>query len=425
VSEEPEKDLQFIWHPFTHLKYAERPLNIISSAGAYYFDEDGNRYLDAIASWWVNLHGHSHPYIAGKVAEQLKLNAHSIFSGFTHPQAIHLAERLIKILPGEMGKIFFSDDGSTAVEVAVKMAIQYFHNKGEARTRLIALENSYHGDTFGGMSLAARNAFNNAFTELLFDVVHLPLPQKENRTNCLKILKDEITKGNVAGFIYEPLIQGAGGMQMYDAEVLNELLAECKAAGVICIADEVMTGFGRTGKMFASEYVQEKPDIICLSKGITGGVMPLGVTACADFIHEAYIVDDKMKTFFHGHSYTGNPLACSAANASLDLFEKESTLQKIRTISNAHIEFKNKVAAHKNLKEVRCLGTIIAFELKTGQESGYLHPAAEKISTFFIQQKIIIRPLGNIFYILPPYCISLEDLEYIYSKVEEFLNSEA
>jgi adenosylmethionine-8-amino-7-oxononanoate aminotransferase len=417
-----EKDLHFVWHPFTHLKYAETAINIVRSEGSYYFDEDGNKYIDGISSWWVNLHGHSHPYIAKKVYEQLSTNAHSIFSGFTHPAAIELAERLLNHLPDNLVKVFYSDNGSTAVEVALKMALQYWHNQGKAKTSIIAFENAYHGDTFGSMSVGARNAFNNAFSPLLFDVLRLPVPDKENIDAVKQTLLNHIKAGNVCAFIFEPLVLGAGGsMQMYDAALLDELLAICKQHNVITIADEVMTGFGRTGKFFATDYLNNKPNIICLSKGITGGVMPLGVTACAQFIYDAYISDDKYKTFFHGHSYTANPTACAAALASMDLMEKHETWNNIQQIAASHASFKEKIKTHPNIISLRNLGTIIAIEIKTPEESGYLNNLAEKISAYFIQKGILLRPLGNVLYILPPYCISKTDLTYIYTCIENFL----
>jgi adenosylmethionine-8-amino-7-oxononanoate aminotransferase len=422
VSPWQEKDLHFVWHPFTHLKYAETPINIVRSEGSYYFDEQGNKYIDGISSWWVNLHGHSHPYIAKKVYEQLSTNAHSIFSGFTHPTAIELAERLLHHLPKNLAKVFYSDNGSTAVEVALKMTLQYWHNQGKAKTNIIAFENAYHGDTFGSMSVGARNAFNNAFSPLLFDVLRLPVPDKENIDAVKQTLHNHIKAGNVCAFIFEPLVLGAGGsMQMYDAALLDELLAICKQHNVITVVDEVMTGFGRTGKFFATDYLSNKPDIICLSKGITGGVMPLGVTACAQFIYDAYISDDKHKTFFHGHSYTANPTACAAALASMDLMEKHETWNNIQQIAVSHATFKEKIKTHPNIISVRTLGTIIAIEIKTPEESGYLNNLAEKISAYFIQKGILLRPLGNVLYILPPYCISQTDLTYIYTCIETFL----
>jgi len=417
-------DEKNIWHPFTHLKYAETSVNIIRSDGSYYFDENGNKYIDAISSWWVNLHGHSHPYIAEKIFEQLKTNAHSIFSGFTHPGAIELSERLLKHLPDNFSKLFFSDDGSTSVEVALKMALQYWSNKNEVRTKIIAFENAYHGDTFGSMSVGARNVFTNAFSPLLFDVLRLPIPNSNNINEVKEKLNQYIKSENIAAFIFEPLILGAGGMQMYEAKYLDELISVCKLQKVICIADEVMTGFGRTGKFFAIDYLYNKPDLICLSKGITGGVMPLGVTVCAQFIYDAYVSEDKSKTFFHGHSYTANPTACAAAIASMDLMESKKTFDNINQISALHLQFKEKIKSNKNVLEVRNIGTIVALEIKTPEQSGYMNSLSEKISSWFFKKGILLRPLGNVLYILPPYCISNEDLNYIYITIEEFLNKE-
>jgi adenosylmethionine---8-amino-7-oxononanoate aminotransferase len=420
-----KKDLQYVWHPFTHLKYAETPINIIRSEGSYYFDENGNKYIDGISSWWVNLHGHSHPYIAKKVYEQLSTNAHSIFSGFTHPQAIELSERLLQHLPKNFSKVFFSDNGSTSVEVALKMALQFWHNQNKAKTKIIAFENAYHGDTFGSMSVGERNVFTSAFSPLLFDVLRLPVPTKENIDEVKQQLNQFIQSEKAGAFVFEPLILGAGGsMQMYEASLLDELILLCKQHKVITIADEVMTGFYRTGKFFATDYLENKPDIICLSKGITGGVMPLGVTVCAQFIYDAYISEDKHKTFFHGHSYTANPAACAAALASMDLLEGKETIKNIQQITLSHESFKEKIKVHPKILAIRNLGTIIAIEIKTPEEGGYLSNLAEKISSYFIQRGILLRPLGNVLYILPPYCISQNDLTYIYTCIETFLNKE-
>ncbi len=420
-----KKDADYVWHPFTHLKYAETPINIVRSEGSYYFDEQGNKYIDGISSWWVNLHGHSHPYIAKKVFEQLSTNAHSIFSGFTHLGAIQLAERLLKHLPTNFSKVFFSDNGSTSVEVALKMSLQFWHNQNKLRTKIIAFENAYHGDTFGSMSVSERNVFTSAFSPLLFEVLRLPVPTKQNFEEVKQTLHSFIKTENACAFIFEPLILGASGsMQIYNAGFLDELVSICKHHKVITIADEVMTGFYRTGKFFAIDYLSNKPDIICLSKGITGGVMPLGVTCCAQFIYDAYISADKHKTFFHGHSYTANPTACAAALASMDLLERDETLKNIQQIDASHAVFKAKIKSHKNILSVRNLGTIIAIEIKTPQKSDYLNNLAEKISSYFIQRGILLRPLGNVLYILPPYCISQSDLNYIYTCIEIFLNTE-
>jgi adenosylmethionine---8-amino-7-oxononanoate aminotransferase len=417
----PGKDKDLVWHPFTHLKFAGEHICIEKAEGAYYFDEKGNRYIDAISSWWVNLHGHSHPYINKKIAEQLQRFEHSIFSGFTHKPAVELAERLLKHLSGNQSKIFYSDNGSTAVEVALKMTLQFWDNKGESKPLFIAFENAYHGDTFGGMSVGERNVFNNAFNSLLFDVVHVPLPNANNIDELIPQLQSLFTNHSVAGFIFEPLVQGAAGMLMYEAKYLDQLIGLCRENKVITIADEVMTGFGRTGKFFASEYLQNKPDIICLSKGITGGYMPLGVTSCAQFIYDAFVSDNKEKTFYHGHSYTGNPTACAAALASLDLMEEKETWFNIERISKKHSEFLTKLKDHEGIKDIRQTGTILAIELNTEEHTHYLNNAAEKISDFFLKQGILLRPLGNVFYILPPYCISDTDLDLIYSKIETFL----
>ena len=409
-----------IWPPFTHLKFAENPVNIVSSSGSYYFDEYGNKYIDAISSWWVNIHGHSHPYIAQKIYEQAKDNAHSIFSGFTHPQANKLANRILKHLPGNFSKVFFSDDGSTSVEVALKMSIQFFKNKGQNRNKIIAFENGYHGDTFGSMSLSARNVFNLAFHDLLFDVVFIPVPDKKNFQSILNFLNNEINLEEVAAFIFEPLVQGAGGMVMYDGKLLDQLILKMKSAQIICIADEVMTGFGRTGKMFACEWLMQEPDIMCLSKGLTGGFLPLGLSVCKQFIYDGFISEDKTHTFFHGHSYTANPISCAAANASLDLFESEQTIEKIGFIYESHLQFKNSMQNIISEWEIRVCGTIIAFEYKQ-EKREYLANKGAEICLQLFQNGIIIRPLGNVFYLLPPYCISKEDLHYIYSKITGLL----
>ncbi len=417
-----ERDKIVIWHPFTQLKNAPLPIFIVRGEGSYFFDDQGKRYIDAIASWWVNIHGHCHPYLTRKITEQLQTLEHTLFSGFTHEPGVQLAERLLKRLPSNQSKIFYSDDGSTAVEVALKMAFQFWSNQSITKTKIIAFENGYHGDTFGGMSVGARNVFNLPFSKLLFDVIHISLPIIGKEQNCLSEMQNALQYDDVAAFIFEPLVQGAGGMVMYSEKILDELIKQCNAKNVITIADEVMTGFARTGKFFASDYLENKPDIICMSKGLTGGVMPLGATSCSQFIYDAYISDDKMKTFFHGHSYTANPTACSAALASMDLFDNKEIFENIDRISKHHNFFLQKIKFHKSLIEVRQIGTIIAFEIKTNEQTHYLNSMAEQVSDFFIKKGIILRPLGNIIYVLPPYCISNEDLRYIYSAIEEFLN---
>src|SRR5882724_6481460 len=329
-----ERDKKVVWHPFTAQKYMADPLPIVKAEGTCLIDANGKRYIDAISSWWVTLHGHGNPYIAEKLYEQAKTLEQVIFAGFTHEPAVRLAERLLEILPAAFSRIFYSDNGSTSTEVAVKMAIQYWWNKGDdTRNKILAFNNSYHGDTFGAMSVSDRSVFTLAFHNKLFEVIFIDAPHGDEH------LQPKIPVSEVACFIYEPLVQGAGGMKMYDAAGLNSLLKELHANDIICIADEVMTGFGRTGKLFASEYVEEKPDIICLSKGLTGGTMPLGVTACSDKIYEAFVYEDKMKTFFHGHSFTANPLGCTAALASLDLLQADDCKLQIEMIVRKNKEF--------------------------------------------------------------------------------------
>ncbi|MXV52212.1 adenosylmethionine--8-amino-7-oxononanoate transaminase [Pedobacter sp. HMF7647] len=414
-----ERDRAVIWHPYTQMKTALPVVPIIRGEGAYLFDEDGKRYIDAVSSWWVTLHGHSHPYIAQKIAEQLTTLEHVIFAGFTHPVAIELAEKLLQILPADQSKVFYSDNGSTAVEVALKMCLQYWSNQGQTKTKIIAFKNSYHGDTFGAMAVSARSAFTEPFEKLLFEVEYIDTPNAEN----ISSLKSQILGlQDVAAFIFEPLVQGSGGMLMYEAEYLDELLLFCKENGILTIADEVMTGFGRTGKLFASDYLVNKADIFCLSKGLTGGTMALGVTTATGQIFDAFLSDDRLKTLFHGHSFTANPIACTAALASLELTLKAETSDNMNRIKQSHNHFLERIKSHPKLKAVRQTGTIIAFEWNTGETTSYFSDLRDKLYTFFLDNGIILRPLGNIIYILPPFCISNDDLNYIYSKIEEALD---
>jgi adenosylmethionine-8-amino-7-oxononanoate aminotransferase len=423
------RDKQVIWHPYTPQKYMPDPIPIIKGEGSYLVDADGQRYLDAISSWWVTIHGHAHPYIAEKLYEQAKTLEQVIFAGFTHEPAVRLAERLLEVLPGSFSRVFYSDNGSTATEVALKMALQYWWNNGEQkRNKVLAFNNSYHGDTFGAMSVSQRSIFTKAFDEKLFEVVFVDAPG-EGRQSAIGSRESEI--GNresgipwdeVACIIYEPLVQGAGGMLMYDAEGLNALLKKCHAEGVICIADEVMTGFGRTGKLFASAYMEEQPDIICLSKGLTGGTMALGVTACTHRIYEAFLQEDAMKTFFHGHSFTANPLACAASLASLDLLEKESCLNNIERIGRQHRAFAASLANNfpASTKNIRTLGTLFAFELVQGKDE-YLNNIGKEITKKALAKGVYLRPLGNTIYLMPPYCFTEEELNKVYGVIREIL----
>lgn len=412
-----ERDRQYVWHPFTPQKSMTNPLPVAKAQGTIIWDENGNSYIDAISSWWVTLHGHGHPYIAEKIYQQALKLEQVIFAGFTHEPAVLLAERLIEFLPGNFSKVFYSDNGSTSTEVAIKMALQYWWNiegKQTIRKKVIAFTNSYHGDTFGSMSVSDRGVFTLAFHDFLFEVIFIDIPTKENIGEIKAIIHKNAD--SIAAFIYEPLVQGAGGMHMYDPYLMNELLNTVKLLDIICIADEVMTGFGRTGKFFASEYMHKKPDIICLSKGLTGGTMAMGVTACTDKIYTAFLQDDKLKTFFHGHSFTANPIACSAANASLDLLLQDSTINRIEWLCNAIESGKHELMlkpVSDDIKNLRSLGTILAFELNSGKDE-YLNEISEVITKKCIAKGVYLRPLGNTVYIMPPYCITEEELQQVF-----------
>jgi len=421
------RDRKVIWHPFTPQKNMSSPIAITHGKGTLLFDEQNNSYIDAISSWWVTLHGHAHPYIAEKLYQQALQLEQVIFAGFTHEPAVALAERLLQILPANFSKIFYSDNGSTSTEVAIKMAIQYWWNQQPvtsnqlpvARTKVLAFTNAYHGDTFGAMSVSDRSVFTLAFHELLFEVIFIDVPDEHNIENIKSIIEQQ--HQNIAAFIYEPLVQGAGGIKMYEARWMNELLRFVQSKNIICIADEVMTGFGRTGKLFASELMQCKPDIICLSKGLTGGTMALGVTACSNKIYEVYVQDDKLKTFFHGHSFTANPLACTAALASLDLLLQKECLQKIEWIAQQHKGFIQQLQDKKNIKNIRCLGTIVAFEITEGNDE-YLNDISNVITQQCLQEGIYLRPLGNTVYIMPPYCITAEELYKVYTVINKLIS---
>lgn len=414
------RDAQVIWHPYTQMKNPLPHIPIVRGEGVYLFDEAGKKYIDAVSSWWVNIHGHAHPYIAAKVAEQLNTLEHVIFAGFTHEPAVRLAERLLPLLPGNQSKVFYSDNGSTAVEVALKMCLQYWVNTGkQVRKKIIAFKEAYHGDTFGAMSVSGRSIFTDPFNQLLFDVEFIDLPNAQN----IEQLKSRINylSNEVACFIFEPMVLGASGMLMYEAQYLDQLLECCQKHGILTIADEVMTGFGRTGKYFSCEALTNKPDIFCLSKGLTGGTMPLGITTCNTRIFDGFLSDDKLKTLYHGHSFTANPVACTASLASLDILLSPETLQNIQRVEAQHREFAESIKGHPKLKAIRQAGTILVMEWETGSDTSYLSGLRDQLYLYFLERGIVLRPLGNILYILPPYVISNEDLAYIYQTILQAL----
>jgi len=415
-----EKDQKYIWHPFTQMKTAGPALPIVKGEGTLLIDDKGNAYIDAISSWWVNLHGHSHPYIAEKVYEQMQKLEHVVFAGFTHSPAVELCEKLSKHLPANQAKFFFSGDGSSAVEIALKMSVQYWKNKGENKTRFVALDGAYHGETFGAMSAGARSIFSAPFSDLLFESTHIPFPKDEQA--AIKSLKTEIAKGDVAAFIFEPLVQGAAGMRMYKPKTLNKLMQICKEEGVLCIADEVMTGFGRTGTTFAVNQVEGEPDFICMSKGLSGGTLPLSLTTCTQAIYNAFLGDDIQKAFLHGHSFTGNPIGCTAAIASLILLEKKECQAAIKNIAKSHETFANNIKSFEGIKDIRQTGTILAIELKA-DSSGYASKIRQQLYQDFLDQGVLLRPLGNVIYILPPYCIKEKELKKVYEVIKNKLMS--
>ena len=408
------RDKQTIWHPFTPLIGSEDNLVITRAEGAILVTEDGREIIDAISSWWVNLHGHSNPIIAEAIERQAKTLEHVMFAGFTHEPAIQLADNLLSALPNNQTKVFFSDNGSTAVEVALKMALQYWHNRGQVKPKIIALDGGYHGDTFGAMSVGERGAFTTPFWPYLFDVEFQNLPMVGEELVCLQEFQTLVEQDDVAAFIFEPVIQGAAGMRQYSASWLDSVISIAQAAGVLCIADEIMTGFGRTGKMFASDYLVNKPDMFCLSKGLTGGSMALGATSCTDDIQNAYHHDDILKTFFHGHSFTANPIACAAANASFDLLNTDECIQNIQRISKSFEDFKQRIDTHPYVQSVTQLGAIIALEFRTSEDTSYINEARHELYPYFLSKNVLLRPLGNIIYIIPPYVITDQQLDTVY-----------
>ncbi len=417
-----ETDKKNILHPFTHYHADQLNIPITKGSGEFIYDINGKEYIDAISSWWVNIHGHAHPYINQKIKQQIDELEHVIFSGFTHAPAIKLSEKILSLLRPYYSQIFYSDNGSTSIEVALKMTIQYWKNEGENRKKFLAFTNSYHGDTFGSMSVSERDVFTKPFHDHLFHVEYIEIPTEDNLDRSMELMEQMLSKGDIAGFIFEPLIQAAGGMRMYLAEHLDFMLRLCKDFDVLTIADEVMTGFGRTGKMFAIDHLQNKPDFICLSKGLTGGYLPLGVTAYSEKIAQSFKSSEHVKTFYHGHSFTGNPISCSAALASLELFNLENTFEKIESIRSSHLDFADELDNYSTIENVRVSGTILAFDIISHHtDYFYTNPIKQVLTRFYLDHGIILRPLGNVVYVLPPYCISNESLQKVYQGIRESL----
>jgi adenosylmethionine-8-amino-7-oxononanoate aminotransferase len=414
-----ERDKKHIWHPLTQHKLHPETLAIVKAKNCILTDENGNEYIDAIASWYTNMYGHCNAFITNKVALQMQVLDQVVFSGFTHEPAVKLSEELIKILPKNQQKIFFSDNGSSSVEIGLKMALQYHFNKGEKRNTLIAFEDGFHGDTFGAMSVSSLSVYNGPFEDFFLDVKRIPTPNGENHQEILAQLENIIAENKVAGFVYEPLVQGAAAMKMHNAQGLNLILEFCKKHRIITVADEVMTGFGKTGSYFASDFVATKPDVICMSKALTAGLLPMAITSCSQEIYDAFYSDDMTKGLFHGHTYSANPLACTAALAGIELLTSTVIQQNIQRIIASHKVFNERIKKHLKVKTTRQTGIIFALDLDIKMERyGNLR---DKLFSHFMNNGVFLRPLGNTIYIQAAYVISNEELEKVYKTIEDCL----
>lgn len=425
-----QKDLEIIWHPYTQAQTAPAPIVIKRALGAYLYTHDGHRLFDGISSWWVNSHGHCHPHINQAIAKQAEELEHVIFASFTHEPAINLAEKLLSKLPAGLTRVFYSDNGSTAVEVALKMAYQYWQNRGQHRPYFVALEHSYHGDTFGAMAASERSVFTKPFWPLLFNVLKTPstcTSQVDNNYSEKEITERALQefaklldnyRGQIAGIIIEPMLQAAGGMRIFSSGFLSGIQALCRDYDVLLIADEVATGFYRTGPMFACEHENVIPDIMCLAKGLTGGYLPLAVTVAREEIYRAFLSDDKAKALLHGHSFTANPLGCAAALASFELFEQPETQKNIAQIGSAIACGISSCGNIDQVKNTRSLGTIGAIELNSAHK-GYLSKAAQTVQEYCFEQGLYIRPLGEVIYLMPPLCSSAEEIAWACGLIKE------
>ena len=415
-----ERDRKHIWHPLTQHQTAKAPIGIVKAKGASFWDENGKEYIDGIASWYTAMYGHCNDFIIAAVSEQMRQLDQIVFTGFTHEPAVLLSEKLMAILPKNQQKIFFNDNGSTAVEAGIKMALQYHFNKGEKRDTLIAFSEGFHGDTFGAMSASDLSIYNGPFEDFFLNVKRIPTPQANNLKEVLSQLEQLISENSCAAFVYEPLVQGAAGMKFHSADGLNEILRICQKNDVLCIADEVMTGFGKTGKHFASLYLETQPDIMCLSKALTAGMVAMSITSCTQLIFDAFLDERTSRGFFHAHTYSANPLGCAAAIAGIELLVSEEIQNDIQRIEGAHISFSEKIKTHHKVAKVRTMGVIFALELDV--EMKRYGDLRNQLFQHFMEQGVFLRPLGNIIYILPPYVTSDKQLHQIYEAIETSLS---
>jgi adenosylmethionine---8-amino-7-oxononanoate aminotransferase len=405
-----------VWHPFTQHALRVGFPEAVRTEGAYIFTADGRRIVDAISSWWVITHGHRHPRIVAAIRAAAETLDQVIFAEYTHEPAERLAEKLLAVAPPGLAHVFFSDSGSTSVEVALKMALGFWRHSGEPRHRILVMQHSYHGDTVGTMSVGERGPFTEAYEPLLFDVARIPFPGAGREAITFDALEAECRAGQAAALIVEPLVLGAGGMLMYPPAVLGELRAICARHGVLFIADEVMTGWGRTGSMFACEQAGISPDIACYSKGLTGGSLPLAVTLCRREIFAAHYALDRRRTFFHSSSFTANPIACAAALANLEIWESEPVLARIAALEAMQARHLERFRDDARFEHVRQTGTITAMDLRAADQ-GYLAAIGPRLAASLQQGEVLLRPLGNTLYVLPPYCVTADDLDRVYGAL--------
>lgn len=415
-----EKDSKHLWHPLTQHQTARNPIVITRAKGAVMYDDAGNEYIDGIASWYTAMYGHGNEYITSAMHKQMQQLDFVMFSGFTHPPAVTLAEKLVEILPGNQEKVFFNDNGSTAVEAAIKMSLQYYHNKGDKRDTLIAFEDGFHGDTFGAMSASGLSSYNGPFEDFLLKVERIPTPQEDNLDEVMDMLEGILASNKCAAFIFEPLVQGAAGMKFHSVAGLDALVKKCREANVLTIADEIMTGFGKTGTVFACDQLDNKPDIMCLSKALTAGMFPLSITSCTQEIFEGFLSEEVHKGFFHAHTFSAHPVGCAAAIAGIEVLQTEEITQSRERINAAHMAFAETVKAHHKVNNVRVKGVVIAIDLTI--EMARYGNLRDELYQFFMLRGVALRPLGNTIYVLPPYVITDKELAKVYSAIQEALD---
>lgn len=419
-----ELDRRHVWHPYTQMLTAAPPIAVRSGDGLYLNTEDGRRLLDGISSWWVNIHGHSHPRLNRALSRQAERLEHVIFAGFSHEPAARLAAELVERCGGQLPRVFYSDDGSTAVEVALKMAYQSWRHRGESQRRLfIALDEAYHGDTVGTMAVGGTALFHQAFSDLLFEVRHVATPASRRAGSRSPDLEQVLAEEGqqVAAVIVEPMLQGAGGMLIQPPEFLRQVRQLTADQGIPLIADEIFTGFGRTGRFLACEHAGVVPDLICLSKALTAGYLPLAATLASEEIYQSFLSEDRGKTFFHGHSFTGNALACAVGLESLALFDENRCLDRVGRLEELFAQRLARLEGSERVRSTRYLGGMAALEMAPRGQGGYLDDIGPRLTQAFLDRGILLRPLGDVLYFLPPYIVTDEEAHRVFDAIEEVL----